>query len=34
MPPARLLITAVRTDSAKSFDVLAPPLLMRPMRPM
>ena len=34
MPPARLLITAVFTASAKSFSPDAPPELIRPARPM
>ena len=35
MPPARLLITAVRTASARSLSPdEAPPLLMSPARPM
>src|ERR1700685_1940802 len=34
MPPARLLITAVRAASAKSFAPLAPPLLISGLRPI
>ena len=33
MPPARLLITAVRTASCRSFSPEAPPELMSPARP-
>ena len=32
--PARLLITAVRTDSCRSFSPAAPPELISPARPM
>ena len=32
-PPARLLITSVRTASAKSFLPEAPPELIKPLRP-
>ncbi len=34
LPPARLLMTAVAAASAKSFSPEAPPLLIRPTRPM
>ena len=34
VPPARLLITAVRTASCRSLLPDAPPELMRPARPM
>jgi hypothetical protein len=34
MPPARLLMTAVFTASAKSLSPEAPPELMRPARPL
>ena len=34
MPPARLLITAVRTASARSFLPEPPPELISPARPM